>query len=77
MSRAHAVISGSGDTVSTPIAMIHRVPADARAEQCGFCGKQRRQVAAMVSAGDTRVICDECLELCDEIVREQQSPPRP
>ena len=74
VSRAHAVIAEPGRTASTPIATIAVVNDEAGAEQCSFCGKRRDQVAAMASAGDTR-ICDECLELCDEILSEE--PPIP
>jgi nucleoside phosphorylase len=69
------VIAGHGHTASTPIATIQQVSDEAGAEQCSFCGKHRYQVAAMASAGDTRIICDECLELCDEILSDE--PPMP
>jgi ATP-dependent protease Clp ATPase subunit len=75
--RAHAVIAGQGHPVSTPIATIQPVGAEARAQQCGFCGKQRHQVAGMASAGDTRIICDECLDLCDQILSEEPPLPQP
>ena len=55
-----------GKTVTTPIALIQQVPADARPERCTFCSKRRHQVAAMASAGEAR-ICNECLRLCWEI----------
>ncbi len=74
VSGAHAVIAEPGRTASTPIATIQRVSDEARAEQCSFCGKNRHQVAAMASTGDAR-ICNECLELCDEIMDEE--PPIP
>ena len=64
VSRAHAVIAGHGQTAGTPVATIRQVSDKAGADQCSFCGKHRYRVAAMASAGDTR-ICDECLELCD------------
>lgn len=64
---ALAVIAGPGRTVSTPIATIQQVSDEAGAEQCSFCGKPRHQVAAMASTGAARV-CDECLELCDELL---------
>jgi hypothetical protein len=67
VSRAHAVIAEPVRTASTSIAMIQQVSDQAGREQCGFCGKHRHQVVAMASAGDKR-ICDECLELCDEIL---------
>lgn len=76
VSRTHAVIAGHGHTASTPIATIQQVGDEAGAEQCSFCGKRRYQVAAMASAGDTRIICDECLGLCEEILRDELPTPR-
>jgi ATP-dependent protease Clp ATPase subunit len=70
MRRAQAVIAQPGRTASTPTATIEQVRAETLAAQCSFCGKHRYQVAAMASAGDAR-ICDECLELCDEIISEE------
>jgi ATP-dependent protease Clp ATPase subunit len=67
VSRAHAVIAEPSRTAPTPIATIRMASDEAGTEQCSFCGKRRDQVAAMASAGDRR-ICDECLELCDEIL---------
>ncbi len=72
--RAHVVIAGPVRTASTPVAAIQQVSDEAVADQCTFCGKPRDRVAAMASAGDMR-ICDECLELCDEILSEV--PPAP
>jgi ATP-dependent protease Clp ATPase subunit len=66
---AHAVIAEPGQTVSTPIATIQQVSEEAGAQQCGFCGKPRHRVAAMASTNAR--ICNECLELCDEIVDEE------
>jgi ATP-dependent protease Clp ATPase subunit len=74
VSRAHAVIAEPGRTGPTPIATIQTVNDAAGAAQCSFCGKRRYQVAGMASAGDRR-ICDQCLELCDEILSED--PPVP
>jgi len=65
--RAHEVIAEPGRTASTPIATIQQVSDEAGAEECTFCGKLRHRVAAMASTGDMR-ICNECLELCDEIL---------
>jgi ClpX C4-type zinc finger len=55
---------------STPISTIRPVSDNAGAEQCSFCGKHRHQVAAMASTEDAR-ICNECQELCDEILIEE------
>jgi len=65
------VLDDTGKTVTTPIALIQQVPADARPERCTFCGKRRHQVAAMASAGDAR-ICNECLRLCWELRYEDE-----
>jgi ATP-dependent protease Clp ATPase subunit len=73
LGRVHAVIAERGRTASTPIATIQQVSDEAGAEQCNFCQKRRHQVAAMASAGDKR-ICNECLELCDEIMSELSAP---
>jgi hypothetical protein len=67
--RVHTVLAAADKAVSTPIATIRQVNAEARDEFCGFCGKDRSQVDAMGAAGDAR-ICNECADLCDEIVRD-------
>jgi ATP-dependent protease Clp ATPase subunit len=74
VSRAHAVLTEPAPAAAPPIDAIQQVSDEAGAEQCSFCQKRRHQVAAMASAGDRR-ICDECLELCAEIVNEE--PPIP
>src|ERR671933_326428 len=35
--------------------------------QCSFCGKSQRQVRKLI-AGPGVYICDECIELCNEII---------
>ena len=37
---------------------------------CSFCGKSQREVRKLV-AGPTVFICDECVELCVDIIREE------
>jgi hypothetical protein len=49
---------------------LSRVPQEAAAERCSFCGKRRHQVPAMAAARGVRV-CTECLELCREIITEE------
>ena len=39
---------------------------------CSFCGKSQREVKKLI-AGPTVYICDECIELCNEIIREENS----
>lgn len=37
---------------------------------CSFCGKSQHEVVKLI-AGPTVFICDECVELCDEIIIEE------
>jgi ATP-dependent protease Clp ATPase subunit len=76
MRHVHTVLAAPGQAVSTPIARIQPVEDGPGAGQCSFCGKPRDRVAAMASAGTTR-ICNECLALCDEIVREELEEHKP
>ena len=38
--------------------------------KCSFCGKNQEQVKRLI-AGPNVYICDECVELCDEIIQEE------
>jgi len=38
--------------------------------KCSFCGKAQEQVKRLV-AGPGVYICDECIELCSEIIEEE------
>lgn len=38
---------------------------------CSFCGKSQHEVRKLI-AGPTVFICDECVELCMDIIREEQ-----
>ncbi len=38
--------------------------------KCSFCGKLQEQVKKLV-AGPGVYICDECIELCNEIIEEE------
>ena len=42
--------------------------------QCSFCGKSQHQVRKLI-AGPGVYICDECIELCNEIIDEEFSGP--
>jgi hypothetical protein len=67
--RVHTVLASPGKRISTPVATIRQVSDEAEAGSCSFCGKGRDRVSGMAAAGDAR-ICDECIDLCDEIVRD-------
>lgn len=38
---------------------------------CSFCGKDQREVRKLI-AGPTVFICDECIDLCADIIREEE-----
>ena len=38
--------------------------------KCSFCGKSQKQVKKLI-AGPAVYICDECIELCNEIIEEE------
>ena len=39
--------------------------------KCTFCGKSQRQVRKLIAGPASVYICDECVELCNEIVEEE------
>ncbi|MFM8528931.1 MAG: ClpX C4-type zinc finger protein, partial [Ilumatobacteraceae bacterium] len=40
--------------------------------KCSFCGKSQKQVKKLI-AGPGVYICDECIELCNEIIEEERA----
>jgi hypothetical protein len=43
---------------------------------CSFCGKRQDQVSKLIAGPTPAVaICNECVELCSEIVAESLEPP--
>jgi ClpX C4-type zinc finger protein len=76
-------VIADGVTVTTERGPLHVVPEQQPRARCNFCGKQRDQVAGQAGipvlatgkapAGHA-VICDECLNLCDEIITEEGKP---
>jgi ATP-dependent protease Clp ATPase subunit len=70
LDRVHAVLAAAGNTASTPVATIGQVSDTAPMERCTFCGKRRDAVLAMASTGQAQ-ICNECLDLCDEIISDE------
>ena len=37
---------------------------------CSFCGKNQNEVRKLI-AGPSVFICDECVDLCNDIIREE------
>ncbi|MEX2324206.1 MAG: ATP-dependent Clp protease ATP-binding subunit ClpX, partial [Nitriliruptoraceae bacterium] len=42
--------------------------------KCSFCGKSQKQVKKLI-AGPNVYICDECIDLCNEIIEEELAEP--
>jgi len=59
-----------GEPAGATAAGIAPAAEGAITEKCSFCGKRRRQVSGLATAGSAR-ICAECLDLCHEIVAER------
>jgi len=38
---------------------------------CSFCGKSQHEVRKLI-AGPSVYICDECVDLCNDIIREEE-----
>ena len=49
---------------------MHKYGDDKGQLKCSFCGKTQDQVKKLV-AGPGVYICDECIELCNEIIEEE------
>ena len=49
-----------------------RIGESADLLKCSFCGKSQKQVQQLI-AGPGVYICDECVELCNEIIEERQA----
>ncbi|HEY7341906.1 MAG TPA: ATP-dependent Clp protease ATP-binding subunit ClpX, partial [Ktedonobacterales bacterium] len=45
--------------------------------RCSFCGKSQDQVQRLIAGPGGVYICDECVELCREIIEEEQSSTKP
>ena len=43
---------------------------------CSFCGKSQHEVKKLI-AGPSVFICDECIELCNDIIRDEGAGARP
>src|SRR5581483_10026049 len=42
---------------------------------CSFCGKSQDQVRRLIAGPGAVYICDECVDLCREIIDEESTPP--
>ena len=49
---------------------LERKGSDGKILYCSFCGKSQHEVRKLI-AGPSVYICDECVELCNDIIREE------
>ncbi|MBP3088132.1 ATP-dependent Clp protease ATP-binding subunit ClpX [Corynebacterium sp. sy017] len=49
---------------------MSRMQESADLLKCSFCGKSQKQVKKLIAGGGV-YICDECIELCNEIIEEE------
>jgi ATP-dependent Clp protease ATP-binding subunit ClpX len=43
---------------------------DSNALECSFCSKQQRQVELLIGGPRGVMICNECVDLCNEIIED-------
>ncbi len=42
--------------------------------RCSFCGKGQEEVRRLIAGPGAVYICDECVQLCREIIEEEEQP---
>jgi ATP-dependent Clp protease ATP-binding subunit ClpX len=52
--------------------MADKKPPAEKLLYCSFCGKSQHEVKKLI-AGPSVFICDECIELCNDIIRDEQA----
>jgi ATP-dependent Clp protease ATP-binding subunit ClpX len=43
---------------------------------CSFCGKENQEVHRLIAGPKGVFICDECVELCNKILAEEEAKPK-
>src|SRR5688572_30307901 len=64
-----------GTATSPPdleVSQVARIGESGDLLKCSFCGKSQKQVKKLI-AGPGVYICDECIDLCNEIIEEELS----
>ena len=54
--------------------MANRNVRRGRVQRCSFCSRNQDQVNRLIAGPDGVFICDECVDLCKEILREEEAP---
>ena len=67
----HPRTNGGGGALTTPCYHPHPMTTKSKVPyRCSFCGKSQEQVRKLI-AGQGVYICDECINLCQEIIEEE------
>jgi hypothetical protein len=65
------ILSAKIDAAQPPSgAMVGQGPAPKQVLYCSFCGKSQHDVRKLI-AGPTVFICDECVDICSDIIDEK------
>ena len=67
-------IAAAFDTTVEALSTSPAATNERRAELCSFCGKTQAEVAKLL-AGPAVLICNECVGLCVQILREDGIDP--
>ena len=64
--------SGTAVPHEVEVSQVARIGESGDLLKCSFCGKSQKQVKKLI-AGPGVYICDECIDLCNEIIEEELS----
>merc|ERR1712093_599359 len=64
------LVLGSGKAEARVMSDKQSGDGDNKLLYCSFCGKSQKEVRKLI-AGPSVYICDECVELCNDIITEE------
>ena len=72
MSPGHRTVDATPTAPAEQGSPVARIGESGDLLKCSFCGKSQKQVKKLI-AGPGVYICDECIDLCNEIIEEELS----
>src|SRR4029450_412926 len=70
--RKHVPGTATSSPPDLEVSQVARIGESGDLLKCSFCGKSQKQVKKLI-AGPGVYICDECIDLCNEIIEEELS----
>ncbi len=63
------ILSAKIEAAEPPVGNVHTISAGTQDDRlfCSFCGKSQHEVRKLI-AGPTAFICDECVDICTDVV---------